>query len=184
MLYKKVLIWTASIIGVLVILLFSGFQYMKSKTKKASPEVTETYANNGKDITVFYCAPSKKNRPLFGSLVPFGEVWRTGANEATTFSTSKDLQIDGKTLPAGKYTLWTIPNKESWTVIWNKKQYGWGVDFSSKAARDPAEDALKVTVPVETTYETIEKFTISFEEKKTLQMVMAWDETKVAVPIQ
>ncbi len=78
------------------------------EAKRASPEDMVEYVNEDLRIDVFYCQPSKRGREIFGELVPFGEVWRTGANEATTFETSIDLTIGGKVLPAGKYTLWTI----------------------------------------------------------------------------
>lgn len=181
---KKFLKWATIVIVVLGVVLFGAYKFMQAQTKKASPETTAIYSENGKELTVFYCAPSKKGREIFGGLVPYGEVWRTGANEATTFTTNKDLQIDGKILPAGKYTLWTIPEKDAWTIIWNDKQYGWGVDFSNKALREPEADALQVKVPVQITDSPVELFTISFEESDNLALVFAWDKTKVAVPIE
>jgi len=181
---KKFLKWTAIVVVTLVVILFGLAKYMGYQTKKASPEATVEYAKNGKKITVFYCRPYKKGRAIFDSLVPYGKVWRTGANEATTFETSTDLEVGGKPLKAGKYTLWTIPNKEEWTVILNDKQYGWGVNFDQTAAREPAADVLQVKVPVENLANTVEQFTISFEESDSLKMVLAWDHTKVAVPIK
>jgi hypothetical protein len=147
-------------------------------------EVTEEYSKNGKKLSVFYCAPSKKDRNIFGGLVPYGEVWRTGANEATTFTSNTDLEIGGEMLSAGKYTLWTIPGEKVWTVIWNSKQYGWGVDFKSQALRDPEADALQVKVPVQNLDTPVELFTITFEENNDLALVFAWDRTKVSVPIK
>jgi hypothetical protein len=156
---------------------------MQFQTKKASPESLIEYKKDGKEITIFYCRPSKKGREIFGGLVPYDSVWRTGANEATTFETNKDLSIGGKTLPAGKYTLWTIPGPTEWTVIWNAKQYGWGVSWGGVASREATADVLQVKAPVETTTPT-EQFTISFEEKDTLNLVLAWDQTKVSVPMR
>jgi hypothetical protein len=181
---KKFLKWTAIVVISLIVLLFGVFKYMQFQTKKASPEATVEYKKDGKELSVFYCRPSKKDREIFGGLVPFGKVWRTGANEATTFSTNKDLQIDGKTLAAGKYTLWTIPDKNEWTIIWNKKQYGWGVDFNSVPTREADQDALQVKVPVETVSSPTELFTIAFEEGDSLNLVLAWDKTKVSVPLK
>jgi hypothetical protein len=181
---KKFFKWAAIIIGVLIVVLFIAFKFMQSQTKKASPEQTVEYKKDGKEITVFYCRPYKNGREIFGGLVPYGQVWRTGANEASTFKTNKDLNIGGKTLPAGKYTLWTIPEKEEWTVIFNGKQYGWGVTFGGVAAREASEDVLQVKVPVQETNDTIEQFTISFADSTDLNMVLAWDKTKIAVPIK
>jgi len=180
---KKVLKWTAIVVGVLVVGLFIAFKVLQANTKKARPEATAEYKANGTEVSVFYCRPSKKGREVFGGLVPYGKVWRTGANEATTFTTNKDLSIGGKPLPAGKYTLWTIPEKDTWTVIFNKKQYGWGVDFKEQASREVAEDALQVQVPSETTDAPLEQFLISFDEK-TPAMVLAWDRMKVSVPLK
>lgn len=180
---KKVLKWTAIIAVVIAAVMFGAFNYMKTQTKKASPEATAEYVRNGKELSVFYCQPSKNDRLVFGSLVPYGKVWRTGANEATTFTTGTDLQIDGRTLAAGKYTLWTIPGENEWTVIWNNKQYGWGVDWDSKPLREPEFDVLQVKAPVQQLNAPVEMFTIAFEESDTLAMVLAWDQTKVAVPL-
>lgn len=181
---NKILKWTAIIVVVLITGMFGAYYFMMVQTKKASPEATAEYSKNGKELSVFYCQPSKKGRKIFGSLVPYGNVWRTGANEATTFTTSTGLEIDGKTLPAGKYTLWTIPDEKEWTIIWNSKQYGWGVDFDSQALREPEADALQVKVPVQNTDTPAEMFSISFEENESLAMAFSWDQTKVSVPIK
>jgi hypothetical protein len=180
---NKFLKWTAIIVGILAVVLFVAFQFLQSQTKKASPEDTVTYVNGATNLSVFYCRPSKKGREIFGKLVPFGQVWRTGANEATTFTTNKDLTIGGKALPAGKYTLWTIPEKDQWAVIFNKKEYAWGVNFDTKASREPEADVLQIQVPVEVLSVPVEQFTISFDKQTQLALVLAWDNVKVSVPI-
>ena len=187
---NRYLKWGLIVLGVLllgVVLMFVlGEDYMKAQTKKASPETTINYQKDELNLSVYYNRPSKKDRVIFGELVPFGEVWRTGANEPTTFSTSQDLMINGQPLPAGKYTLWTIPNQKDWTVIFNKMEYDWGVTFKNfkiVASHDPSGDVLKAKVPVNKTAQVVEQFTIAFEEKPSLQMVLSWDQTKVAVPI-
>ena len=110
----KFLKWTIGTIVVLGLLFyFVGIPYIKTQTKKKSPEQTVLFGDsiNGKSVklTVTYCKPYKKGRAIFGGLVPFGKVWRTGANENTVFTTDKDLTIGRKKLPAGEYSLWTIP---------------------------------------------------------------------------
>lgn len=180
---KKILKWVGIVVGVLAVVLFIAFKFLQANTKKASPEVTVEYKRNGTEISVFYCRPSKKGRTIFGDLVPYGEVWRTGANEATTFTTNKDLIISGKTLPAGKYTLWTIPQKDKWSVIFNSKMYDWGVSFGGVASREAAADVLQVEVPVEALGAVQEQFQISFDAV-TPAMVLAWDKTKVTVPFE
>lgn len=180
---KKTLKWVGIVVGVLAVVLFIAFKFLQANTKKASPEATVEYKKDGTEISVFYCRPSKKGRTIFGDLVPYGEVWRTGANEATTFTTNKDLTISGKTLPAGKYTLWTIPQKDKWSVIFNSKMYDWGVSFGGVASREAAADVLQVEVPVEALGAVQEQFQISFDEA-TPAMVLAWDKTKVTVPFE
>jgi len=184
---KKFLKWTLVVVVSLVALLFITFMYLNSQSRKKSPESTAIYDKAGTKITVAYSSPGRRDREIFGALVPYGAVWRTGANEATTFETNKDLTIDGKPLPAGKYTLWTIPEKDNWTVIWNKKQYPWGIKgpFDRSASREPMEDALQTVVPVEVLPEPLEHFTISFTDaNEGIAMALAWDKVKVVVPIK
>ncbi len=181
---NKFLKWTLIIIGLLIAIGAISMRMLKSQTKKASPEATVAYAKDGLNIDIFYCRPSKKGREIFGGLVPYDVTWRTGANEATTFTTNKDLTIGGKRLPAGKYTLWTIPGASQWKVIFNEEMYGWGVDFDSKALRKPESDALEVAVVPEVLPEVMEVFTMAVEGDSVPTLVLAWDRTRVAVPLQ
>ncbi|MCU0467353.1 MAG: DUF2911 domain-containing protein [Arcicella sp.] len=174
---KKILIGLA----VVAVLLFVGFQVLTSTTKKASPEVKQTYTVGGAKIDLFYCQPSKKGRVIFGGLLPFGEVWRTGANEPTTFETDKGLTVGGKSLPAGKYSIWTIPQKDNWTVIFNKEIPTWGVSLVGKASRNDKEDVLQVVAPVETLPTVQEKLSIDAQNNA---LTIAWDLTKISVPLQ
>lgn len=154
-------------------------------SSRLSPKDTVKFELNDLKLKVFYNRPSKKNRAIFGGLVPHNEVWRTGANEATTFETNKPLDVNGNTLPKGKYTLWTVPKDTAWTVIFNSKQYSWGVDAEMKPMWDPNYDTLKVEVPVEELNTTVEQFTIAFDNSTdNLFLTMAWDDTKVAVPLR
>lgn len=185
----KILKWLVGILVVLGLLVFFvGFPYMKSQTKKNSPEQTvalaETINGTTANLSVIYCKPYKKGREIFGGLVPFGKVWRTGANENTVFITDKDLIIGGNKLPAGKYSLFTIPEKDKWTVIWNKKQYAWGINYDQTSPRIPAEDALQIQVPVEIQTPSLDQFNISLAKNdNVVNMILAWDNTKVTVPI-
>ncbi|MBP9160662.1 MAG: DUF2911 domain-containing protein [Flavobacteriales bacterium] len=180
----KLLKWFLIIIGALLILAFAAFQLMKYQTKQASPESEVAYANGDLKINIDYSRPSKKDRTIFGGLVPYDTTWRTGANEATTFETNQDLMIGGKTLLAGKYTLWTVPHPETWEVVFNKKMYGWGVNMKEQASREPAEDAVVTTVPVQTLPRELEQFTISVVDDTVPLLVLAWDQTKVEVPLR
>ncbi len=173
-----------SLLGI-VIIGFTGMYFMKQNTKKHSPEEVINHTVKDATFTVFYNRPYKKEREIFGNLVPYGEVWRTGANEATTFTTSKDLLIDGTVLKTGTYTLWTIPNPKSWKVIFNSKQYSWGVHIDGTIKRDPAFDALTIEVPVLPLLNVKEQFSIYFENANDFTILyLAWDRTAIAVPIK
>lgn len=181
---KKFLKWAGIIIGSLAVILFIAFKVLQAQTKKHSPEDTIEYTQGDMELSVYYNRPSVKGREIFGGLVPYGVVWRTGANEATTFTTNKDLTIGSGKLPAGKYTLWTIPGEQSWKVIFNEKQYSWGVNFNSEASRDPAADVLQVDATVQKLPESVELFTIELSEQGSAALVLKWADTKVSVPIQ
>ncbi len=180
----KVLKWFLIIIGAVLVLGFVSFKVMEHQTKKASPQATVNYVKDDLKIDIIYCRPYKKGRVIFGGLVPFDEVWRTGANEPTTFTTNEELTIGGKVLPAGKYTLWTMPHADNWQVFFNKGMYNWGLNMDGVASRDPAEDAVEVTVPVEELPEVLEQFTISVADADVPTLVLAWDKTKVSVPLR
>jgi hypothetical protein len=174
---KKILI----ILAVVALILFGGFQFMMYQTKKASPEQVETYSKNGTTLSVFYNSPAKRGRQVMDSLVLFGKVWRTGANEATTFTTNKTIEIKGKELTTGTYTLWTIPSESEWEVIFNSKEYSWGLNWDGTVPRAPEFDVLTVTVPVEQLDQIQERFQIHFEEDGSL--TLSWEKTKVKIPI-
>ncbi len=175
----KGLLIGAALLGVIG---YFGFDHMKAQTKKASPEEVNTFKVDGITIAVDYSRPSKKGRVIFGELVPYGKVWRTGANEATTITIDKDIRVGGKPLKAGTYTLWTIPQADSWRVILNGKMYPWGVNYNGEAQRDPAADVVMVEVPVERLATEVEKFTIEAVELPAA-LVLKWDRTLVRVPI-
>jgi hypothetical protein len=180
---KKFLIF--SIIGVVVIVvLVAVVGYVnKSKTKAFSPEGEVVFKKGDLAIKVFYNRPYKKGREIFGALVPYGKVWRTGANEATIFETNKNLTIEGKNLKAGKYSLWTVPGQETWKIIFNSEYGQWGINAKGEANRDPSRDVLSIEVHALTQEQEFEQFTISFEKSgEEAEMVLIWDKTLVAVP--
>lgn len=173
------------VIAGLTIAFIAGYYILKSNTKKHSPEELVIFEQDSLKIEVFYNRPYKKGRNIFGDLIPYGEVWRTGANEATTFKTNQDLIIEGSKLKAGKYTLWTIPKKTSWIVIFNEKMYSWGVNFSDgKAAHMEDFDALRVEVPISKNLKNMEQFSIKFNEQfGAVHMFLAWDDIVVPVSL-
>lgn len=108
---------------------------------KPSPASTATGKAGDATVTINYGAPSVKGRKVWGDLVPFGKVWRTGANDATTFEIDADIKVEGQTLAKGKYSLFTIPEEKEWTIIFNKNSKQWG-SYSYKQE----EDVLRVKV--------------------------------------
>lgn len=178
---KKFLI----ISGVIFLIVFGVLAYIRFYyTKSFSPEADVEYSANGVKIHVFYNRPFKKGREIFGGLVPFDTVWRTGANEATVFETNQNLIVKGKPLKAGKYSLWTIPGEQSWKVIFNSETGQWGVDFNGAANRKAENDVLTVEVPALTHDKEFEQFTISIEQVgEDIELILLWDKTVVVVPI-
>jgi len=165
----------------------SGYSFFNDGllSKSLSPKKTVSFTVDDLKLKVFYNRPSKRNRTIFGALVPYNEVWRTGANEATTFKTNKALKIGNDSLPKGKYTLWTIPSDSTWTVIFNSKMYPWGVDETMKPMRDPQFDMIQYSTSVEKIKSVVEQFTIAFDNSTdNLSLTMAWDDTKIVVPLK
>ena len=184
---NKIFFWIFGIlIGLALLLIFIGWPILKSQTKKNSPEQIVSYTQEDIEISTLYSSPGKKGRIIFGKLVPYDVVWRTGANEPTAFTTNKDLVIDNKGLPKGTYSLWTIPRETSWDIIFNSEMNYWGVKFSDQTAnRDPKHDVLTTTVIPSKSLTVTENFTISFSESNNnILMMLAWDTTVVPVLLQ
>lgn len=179
---KKFLIFLAT--GVVVIISILVVNYIQLKNEKSfSPEEVVSYTAGDLTLNVFYNRPSKKKRKIFGALVPYGKVWRTGANEATTFETNKTITIEGKKLNPGKYSVWTIPDSTTWTVIFNSESGQWGINHKGEANRNPALDVLSIPVHAVKQKRVFEQFTIAFEKVgEEAEMVLLWDNTVVAVP--
>jgi hypothetical protein len=160
------------ITGLIVVGFASSAIAQNDKSKRPSPPKTASASVGDLNIVVDYGAPSVKGRKIFGSgsesLEKYGKVWRTGANEATTFSVNKDVTINGESLPAGKYALFTIPEESAWTVIFNKKSDQWGAyDYNSD------EDALRIKVNPEKSADVTEQ--LQFEVGEDGKVVFAWE---------
>ncbi|MEO9894710.1 DUF2911 domain-containing protein [Aurantibacter sp.] len=182
----KFLKWFAIIAVVGLLIMFVGMPIMQQQTKKHSPEKISTYTKDGLDMAVHYSSPSKKGREIFGELVPYNLVWRTGANEPTTFTTKTDIKIIDKKLKAGTYSLWTIPNEQSWKVMFNEEIPDWGVTVLSggkETTRDEEADFINVEIPVNKLTEPVENFTIDFDNTNQLSLNLSWDDTEIIVPI-
>ena len=184
----KIFKWVVIVLVALILLfVFVGMPYLKEQTKKNSPEKVTTYVQDGMDMEVKYSSPFKKGRVIFGELVPFDAVWRTGANEPTTFTTRSGIQIMDNALSPGTYSLWTIPGTESWTVMFNSEVPDWGVTLisgGSKTTYNQETDVFQIQVPVETLDNVVESFTIDFEESEGLYLRLSWDRTRISIPIK
>ncbi len=150
-----------------------------AQNARKSPAMEATGKVGDAEVTVKYGAPYVKGRTIFGELEKWDKVWRTGANEATTFEVSADVLIEGEKLPAGKYALFTIPNQEKWTVIFNSVHDQWGAyDYSED------KDVLRVEVKPHALDEIAEQLTFKVKEKDGSSYVyLKWDHTKVAFSI-
>ncbi|HYF69410.1 MAG TPA: DUF2911 domain-containing protein [Ohtaekwangia sp.] len=142
--------------------------------------VTARYKDSYLRIT--YSQPHKKGREIFGELVPYGKVWRTGANEATEITITKAIQINGTLLKAGTYSLFTIPNKEDWTIIINQDVGLWGA-YNYNEAQDVMRFKVPVTkIPGEVIFEP---FTIQIDQRNEVaNLLMLWDKTRISIPIK
>jgi hypothetical protein len=180
---KKFLIFSLIAVVIIVALVAVIGLINLKKEKSFSPEDALIFKQDDLTIKVLYNRPYKKGREIFGGLVPYDKVWRTGANESTSFETNKDLVIEGKTLKAGKYSLWTLPGPDVWKIIFNSQHGQWGINSKAEANRDPARDVLTVTVKALRQEQEFEQFTISFEKTgEDAEMVLIWDKTLVAMP--
>lgn len=181
---KRVFIIGGITLVVIVAILAAIGAYLRSSTKSHSPFEVAILNEGEVNIEVSYCRPYKKGRVIFGDLVPYNEVWRTGANEPTVFETTSDITVKGEVLSKGKYSLWTKPGETEWHVIFNSEIPNWGVDYSNKALRNPDTDVLEVTVPSYNNEKVIEQFTIMFDKMdEQVEMVIMWDKTTVVLPM-
>ena len=143
-----------------------------------SPRDTARATIGGAEVWIDYSRPSRRGRDIFGVLEPWNKVWRTGANAATQFTTPVDLVIGGVTVPAGKYTLWTLPSPSGWKLIINKQTGQWGTEYH------PEQDLARVDAKVETLPAPVEQFVIGFEPKsEPATITFAWDKTRYSVPV-
>ncbi len=181
------------LIATFLIGIFSGCEGMKESTKKHSPQDTATYKAGALEIAVSYSKPYKKDRLIFGSkednaLVPYGEVWRTGANEATQIKTSQDIRIGGELLPSGTYSIYTIPGPDKWIFAINSRIEYWGRTLFGSHFNEE-DDVLRFEAQPSQLDEEVEQFTIDFNDIETLDdepavsyIRLTWDHTEVSIP--
>jgi Protein of unknown function (DUF2911) len=145
--------------------------------RPSPPAQAQCKFSDGKTITVDYSSPRAKGRKIFGGLVPYGEVWRTGANDATTFVTNANLSVEGKEVPAGTYTIFTIPAQDKWTLIVNKHTGEWGIPYKYQS-----EELARVPMQASSTSSPVENFTIGFNQGgSTCTVQISWENTQASV---
>lgn len=153
----------------------------KAQTKKpvASPPADTSQTVDGKTVSIHYNAPSMRGRKIFGDLVPYDHWWRTGANPATTLKTEANLQIGTATVPAGTYTLYTLPSAGTWKLIINKQTGQWGTKY------DQSQDLARVDMKKDTLSSPQEVMSITIEpfQGKQSSLHVRWETTDVSVPI-
>ena len=152
----------------------------QDKSKRPSPPASaKCDLPGGGSITVDYSSPRAKGRKIFGGIVPYGEPWRTGANEATTFVTDAGLTVGGKDVPAGNYTIFTVPNADKWTLIINKKTGEWGIPYKYEG-----DELARVDMKVSPTSSPVENFTIALDSMGgDCTLNISWENTQASVDI-
>jgi hypothetical protein len=161
---------------VLALSMFAAAQAGGGKQRPSPAANAQCKFADGKSIKVDYSSPRAKGRKIFGDLVPYGQPWRTGANEATTFVTDANLSIGGKDIPAGSYTLFTVPNPDKWSLIISKKTGEWGIPYPE------GEDLARADMSVSKTSAPVENFTISFHEMGTgCHLYIDWENTRATI---
>ena len=172
---------------ILVVILaagLTGFWGLRKYTKSFSPEASAEYNEKSLSIKVNYSRPAKKNRHIFGreqdnALIPYGKVWRTGANEATVIEFEKGVFFAGKSVAAGKYSLWSVPGQGSWKVILNAETGQWGTNYND------GKNILRAEVPIRIRPVVQELFNIYFEEQAHgVNMILSWDQTEAIIPVR
>jgi hypothetical protein len=134
----------------------------------------------GKTVTIDYSSPRAKGRKIMGGLVPYGQVWRAGANEATAMTVSSEITVGGTAVPAGKYTVFTVPGEDKWSLVISKKTGEWGTAYPG-----PDNDLARIDMKVSKTPAPVENFTIAFDEKGGgCALRMEWENTRASVDVK
>jgi hypothetical protein len=164
----------------MVVILAAVLSAQEQPKAPASPPGTASVSfADGKTVTINYSRPSVRNRKIFGGLVPYAQIWRTGANSATSLKTDVDLTIGGAAVPAGSYTLYTIPGETGWKLIINKQTGQWGTDYDEK------QDLAQVDMKVAKNGTPTEQFTISLDKTggNSATLKLDWADTTASVAI-
>lgn len=171
-------------IAVIIIVLVGYIAYLMLTTRNHSPADTIKYDADGLTMSITYCRPFKKGRMIFGTkeegaLQPYGEYWRTGANEATEVTFEQNVVFNGESLDAGTYRFYTVPGEKEWEVSLNSELGVWGYSEPNYQL-----DVLKSNVLADKLNEPVEQFTIEFDQQGDhVNILLAWDNAKVKIPV-
>jgi hypothetical protein len=179
--HKEIIAMTTRLTTLLLVavLLLAGMAPAAAQQKPPlSPPGQAAVTIGAASITIDYARPSMRGRKIMGALVPYDTVWRTGANAATTLKTSAALEIGGTLVPAGTYTLYTLPGEKAWKLIINKETGQWGTKY------DQAQDLARVDLKLGATAAPVEQFTIALTATGAAAglLTMEWETTKLTIP--
>jgi len=163
-----------------VLIAVAAFAYAQERKVLSPPATASVTFADGKTVTVNYAQPSTRGRKIFGGLVPYDKVWRTGANAATSLKTDVNLDIGGTKVPAGSYTLYTLPGQSSWQLIVNKQTGQWGTKY------DQGQDLARIPMKVTQRPSGLEMFTISFDKTgdDSAILKLEWENTIASVDVR
>jgi tetratricopeptide (TPR) repeat protein len=163
------------------VILFAAVSSDAQQLRTPAPSPTQTVQQDFgiSSMQLIYSRPNMRGRKVFGDLVPYGKIWRTGANQATRIKFNDDVSIGGQPLKAGEYALYTIPGENEWDVVINKGSANWGTDYKQ------GDDILRVKAKPTRLANTVETFTMQFDNVKptSAELTIMWDKTAVAIPI-
>jgi hypothetical protein len=158
-------------------------QAQQDKSKRASPPAKATATlKSGAIVTIDYSQPSVKGRMIGNEIAPYGKVWRLGANEPTTLELSKDVTIQGKSLPAGKYSMYAIPAESEWIIIINSEIPRWGINRDGSTTFNTEKDVLRLNIKPTKTAEFTEKMTFNIDESGKIGFM--WGDVKLEIPVK
>lgn len=176
---KRTLLLTTLIMSALLLTLSS--QAQADKSTRPSPPATATGKFGSATVTIDYSSPAVKGRKIWGDLVPYDKAWRAGANEATIFETDHDVEIEGKKLPAGKYSLFATPGEKEWTFTFNSQTGQWGIKRTGEANFDPANTVLTVTAKADKSKTFNERLIYTIDKNG---FTLQWENLEVPVKVK
>jgi hypothetical protein len=177
---KRACIWTSALTCFFLAAAAASGVGQDKSSRPSPPAKAECKLAGGKSLAIDYSSPRAKGRKIFGALVPYGQIWRAGANEATTLVVGSDVTVRGKAIPAGSYTIFTIPGEDKWTLVISKKTGEWGTAYPG-----PDNDLARIDMKVSKLSSPVENFTIAFDQAGAgCTLKMEWETTEASVDIK